>query len=458
MRLPTLAVVFAVALAGCGGGGAAVQPPAGTPSQIGSATASIVSTIVVPGPQDAQSSRRAPQYVSASTLGLKVIVTDVPPTGGTASFNATTSVYALGIGINRIVIPTPATAAGHTEDLTYVAYTQAPIAGSIPGGAKAIGYGLTTGFVVQPGQNTNNVQLAGVVDGFPAPLVELGTFGMMSAAPPALAGVQSSLGFGGAVVPSGNAVFLDGGLNNIGTAAGAPWPLVGAVPATATTAGTGVPVTIAETAGVAGCSVGNPPHLQLSYDGGAAATSAAIVKTTDTVSVTYDGNGGVGWFATVSAKAQSQTLTYTLQSLGATAVPNPSNGIDWQCSSQTLSFSQNNETALVTVTEHAPQLPYTVTVPNTAACTGLVNVYVGGAPLLGANLITPGVPRSLGALGSTFTIQLMAVPVGIPPIACNIEIQDANAVAGVTGGAVFPGGTTYVQALLPSGTTVITVP
>jgi len=461
MRLSIPAMLFAFALTSCGGGGAAVQPVAGTPAQGGAAGAgsSIVSTIVVPGPQTAQTSRRSPQYVSASTLGLKVTVTDVPPANGTASFNATTSVYALGVGFNQVVIPTPATAAGHTEDLTYVVYTQAPVAGSIPAGAKALGYGLTTGFVVAPGQNTNNVQLAGVVDGFPAPLVELGTFGMMSAAPPALLGVQSSAGFGGAAVPSGNPIMLDGGLNNIGTAAGAPWPVVGAVPAAATTAATGIPVTIAETAGVAGCSVGNPPHLQLQYNGGALGTSAALVKTSDTIGLIYDGNGGVGWFATVSAKAQTQTLTYTLQSIGVTAVPSPANPSDWSCSNQTLSFSQPNETALVTVTEHAAQLPYTVTVSPTVtatqSCAGLVNVYAGNNTLP-ANLITPGVPKSLGAAGTQFTIQLIAAPGGY--FSCPIEIQDANAVAGVTGGAVYPGGTTYVQALLPSGETFITVP
>jgi hypothetical protein len=448
MRLPILALILIAGLSGCGGGTGAVAPAGGSnaPASGGGSGTVIQSTIVVPGGAGTQSTRRGPQYVSASTLGLKIIVTDVPPAGGTASFAPATTVYALSVGLNLIVVPTPASAAGHSEDLTYIAYNAAPVAGAIPGGAKAVGWGITTGFVVVPGQNTNNVVLSGVVDGYPAPLAETGSFGMMSATPPILAGARTSLGFGGAVVPSGIATLNDAGGNDITTAAGGPWPVVGAVPAAAITVASGVPVTISETAGSCG-AIGTGPHLKLAYNGGTAATTAALTATNGPLAAEYDGSGGAGWFAVVSAKGQTQTLTYTLSSLAATST-NP----DFSCTNQTLSFSQGNETALMTIAQHVAATPYTITVPNTNACTQLINVYAGNSTAP-ANLIPFGAPTSLGA-NTSFTIQLIALPGGA--FTCDIELQDAN--AAVTGGPTFPGATTYVAALLPSSVYSIIVP
>lgn len=446
-----VAMLCAVTLAGCGGG-AAVQPATSSSTQTNAFDATVASTIVVPGTSAGQSTARTAQYVSASSLGLKVIVTDVPPSGKTASFNPITSVYTLNVGLNQIIIPTPTSAAGHTEDLTYVDYDLTPVAGAIPTNAKALGWTLTTGFVVQPGQNTNDVVLSGVADNFPAPLAETGAFGMMSAAPPTLAGAQTSLGFGGNAVPNGSPTLFDAGGNDITTAAGSPWPIVDGIPTSATLAASGVPVTIAETAGTCG-AIGAGPHLMLSYDGGTPSTSASIVKTSDTIAAEYDGNGGAGWYAVVSAKAQSQTLTYTLSTLAVTAAGDVNyNVVDWSCTNQTLSFSQSNERWLMTVVEHNASTPYTITEPNTSSCTGLVNVYAGNS-VAPANLIAPGVATSLGA-NTNFTVELIPVPAGA--YSCTVELQDANAAA--TGGASFPGATTYVTAVLPQAAYSIIVP
>jgi hypothetical protein len=450
MKFALAATFLALALAGCGGG-STLQPTVATPLQ---ATApmsngtTIQTSITVPGTQAALGDRRAVQYVSASTLGLKITVTDIPPTGKTASFTPIVTTYTLSVGLNLIVVPTPASASGHSEDITYVAYNLAPVANVIPTGAKALGWGLTTGFVVQPGQNANNVVLSGVADGFPAPLAETGSFGMMSAAPPTLAGAQTSLGFGAAAPASGIATLLDAGTNDITTAAGGPWGVVGAVPTTATTPATGVPLTIAETAGTCG-AIGTGPHLELSVDGGTPAVTAALQHTNDTLQADYDGKGGAGWYAVVSAKGQTQTLTYTLASLAAT-----STNTDFSCANQTLSFSEGNETALITIDQHTTATPYTLTVPNTASCNQLVNVYAGNSTAI-ANKIPYGTPTSLGAVAN-FTIQLQTLPGGA--FQCNIEIQDANATSGATGGSAFPGGTTYVAALLPPAEYSIIVP
>src|SRR5262249_24656840 len=145
--------------------------------------------------------------------------------------------------------------------------------------------------------------------------------------------------------------------------------------------------------------------------------------------------------------AQTQTLTYTLSSLGAT-----STNKDFSCPNQTLSFSQGNETALVTLVQKVAAVPYTVTVPNTANCNQLVNVYIGNSTAP-ASQIPYGVATSLGT-ATTFTIQLIPIPAA--PTTCNIQIQDANAAA--TGGANYPGATTYVAALLPNTTYQIIVP
>jgi len=454
MHARTIVVLLAAALASCGGGGAIVQPPVATSAQSNpsaGAGATIDTTILVPGSSATQSDRRGAQYVSASTLGLKITITDIPPTGGTASFAPVTSIYALAVGSNNIVVPLPASQTGHTEDLTYVTYNTAPVAGAIPAAAKALGWALKTGVLILPGPNSISVVLSGVVDGFPAPLAESGAFGMMGAIASTLAGAQIALGFGGASPASGNATLNDASLNNINTSAGNPWPVVNSVPAAATTAATGVPLTIVETAGSCG-AVGGAPHLQLSYNGSTTlATTATLLQTTDTIQANYDGNGGAGWYAVISAKGQTQTLTYTLSSLAATS---PS--ADFNCKNQTLSFSSANETALMTIAEHVPAQPYMLTVPT--ACSTIANVYIGNSTLPANQIAATATPTSLGAAVNTFTIQLVANPpttsINVP---CVIEIQDAN--VGLIGGATFPGATTYVTAILPAANyQQITVP
>jgi hypothetical protein len=437
-------VALACALASCGGGGGGVQPGTGAGSQAnasGNGT-EIESTIVVPGAAVTQSDTRRAQYVSPSATGLKIIVTDIPPTGGTASFTPTTTVYTLVTGVNQIVVPTPASAPGHAEDLTYTAYNQAPLNNAIPSTAKAVAWGLVTGFVVAPGLNTNNVVLAGVVDHFSI-AAQSGSFGIMG--PTALEGAQTTLGFGGATPAAGVATLYDVGGNNIATADGGPWPVIGALPTTATASSPGVPVTIVETPGSCGAT-GTAPHLKLSFAGGVPATSASISTTNGSLIADYDGDGGAGWYAVVTAKGQTSNVAYTLSSFGVT-----STSTDFNCTTQTLSFIQSDENDLMTIAQHTAATPYTITEPNTTNCTNVIHVYDGNSHSTG--LITPGTPTVL--TGSTFTIQLISYPSAGQ---CNIEIEDANAVAGASGGAGYPGGTTYVSALVPSTSQLINVP
>jgi hypothetical protein len=441
--------MLAVALlAGCGGGGAAQAPGTSVtqPTSTGNGS-SIESTITVPAATSAQSGSRSAQYISTSSLGLKVTVTDIPPTGQTASFTATTTVYPLGTGANHVVVPTPTSATGHSEDLTYVVYNAAPVSNAIPGSAKALAWGLTTGFVVAPGQNTNNITLSAVVDGFAPPLAETGAYGMMSATPPTRLGAVTSYGLGAdtAPPPSGVATLLDAGGNNITTALGGPWATVGAVPTTATTAATGVPVTITEGAGTCGYINGTTGHAKLFY-AGVQASTAALTSSDGALAIDYDGNGGAGWYATISAKGQTSTLTYTLSSLAVTGT-----NVDYNCANQTLAFSSNNEApSLMTIVEHVPATPYTVTVPNDANCPNLVTVDIGST----ATQIAYNTPTSLGGTTSTFTIKPVTTPTATAP--CYIKIQDTY--SGSTGGPNYPGGTTYL-AVFPVGyTQSLTVP
>ena len=433
MSARLLLTLIALGLAGCAGAGSSVTAPPAAPAAapVTANNASVVSTIVVPAAIATQNARRA-DYISASSLGLKVTVTDIPPTGKTASFSPITSSFALTTGVNLIVIPTPASASGHTEDLTYVTYNAAPAAGAIPASAKALGWALSTGLVIAPGQNTNSVALAGVVDGFGL-VAASGSFGMMSSSPPTLAGSATTAMLGPTV--TGSPAFSDAGGNSI-EGAGGTWPIVGAVPATATSAATGVPVSIVETAGTCG-AIGASPHLMLSYNGGTPTLTAALSNATDTVAGVYDGNGGAGWSAIVSVKGQTQTLTYTFASLAVT-----STSTDFSCASQTLSFSQLNESALFSIAETTAAKPYTLTVPATTNCMQSINVYQGNSVLPAAQ-IPYGTATSLGA-NTTFTIQLVPSPPG--PNSCTVQLQDAG------------GTSTYVSAVLPSSVYKIIVP
>ena len=121
---------------------------------------------------------------------------------------------------------------------------------------------------------------------------------------------------------------------------------------------------------------------------------------------------------------------YTLSSLAVTGPPtNP----DYSCNNQTLSFSQLDETVLMTIVQHSrpspTSSPYRMCrrARNSLTCTA-------GNSTAPANLITPGVTTGLG-LNTSFTVQLIPLPPG--PAQCNIEIQDFY--SGATGAAVSRG-------------------
>ena len=168
-RAPIFALALGALLAGCGGGGtSSMQPVTVAPSPQTSAGAAGAGNPV----DDRRSGRDAkhkasrayrPPHARPNISRRRRSVSrdnshDVLPTGQTpASFTPTSLVFTLGTGVNTITVPTPASAPGHTEALTYVAYNAAPVSNAIPAGAKALGWALTTGFVVQPGQNVNNV-------------------------------------------------------------------------------------------------------------------------------------------------------------------------------------------------------------------------------------------------------------------------------------------------------------
>jgi hypothetical protein len=441
-------VALTMTFAGCGGGGAGSSPSMNlSPSTVAPGSTYTESTIVVPAARFTQSSERRAQYISPSSLGLKVTVTDVPPTGSVASFTAIVTTYTLQTGSNTIAVPTPATAAGHTEDITYVAYDAAPVSNVIPPTAKAVDWGLATGLTIVPGKNSNSIALSGVVDTFAAPLAENGSIGTMSGASGTFAylGPQTISGFGGS--GTGVATLLDAGGNNIATAdGGTSWPVVGAVPSTATTAATGVPISSVEVPGSCG-SIGVAPHLQFTFAGGIEAATSAITTSTGALALDYDGHGGAGWYATVTAKAQTGSLVYTLSSLAVTSTGNSS----YNCTTQTLAFNSNPAPAAVmTIVQHVAEEPYWVSVP--ASCSPFVNVYIGGTTS-GTQIPASGVATSLGA-NADFTVE----EVTPGSTQCLIEIQDSYAHAGTTTGANDPGGTTYVAVLPPGYTQNLTVP
>jgi hypothetical protein len=177
----------------------------------------------------------------------------------------------------------------------------------------------------------------------------------------------------------------------------------------------------------------------ISYNGGAAATTAALTTTSGALTAEYDGNGGAGWYATVTATGQTQTITYTLASLAVT-----STSADYSCANQSLAFSSTAEPATVlTIVDHNAAEPYTVTVATTS-CPNLATIYIGSSE----GAIAPGRPTSLGAGVNTMTVKPVPVASQTATTPCIIEIQDEN--VGSTGGTYYPGATTYI-ALLPVG-------
>jgi len=369
----------------------------------------------------------------------------------TASYTAFTATYNLTTGGNtnctaggggttcNISIPAPTGAA----DFTFVLYNVIPATSTtFATTAKALGWALVPVTVIA-GSNTLAVVVAGVADHYNTLVNQSGAVGMMGL------NSQTALGFAGTgttlaltgstVLQAGSQAVGTTGILAMDTAAGTSevitsgQSVVLSIPAVATAQASPIPVKVADSVGT--CGVSGTSHTQLTLGGTSAGLSGNVVSAGTTIALTYGfGTGGVGYFSTTTVSGQTTDYTYTLSTLGVT-----STSADFSCANQTVSFTEPNETALMTISEHAKTSGFSLIMPGSGAmsCSNVAQFFdlTGTGTSLGP---TTGVLQTSHILtGTTFTIK----EINTPTIAqqCIIGISDSS------------GTVTYMDVNIPSG-------
>ncbi|MGC2130568.1 MAG: hypothetical protein WA629_10760 [Candidatus Aquilonibacter sp.] len=287
MKTRISAVVIALVLAACGGGGGSIGvPPAPTtaPSTTpNTRTQSVTISLVVPVNSGTTGAKHR-AYISASAMGAGIVVTQ-----GSTTVNATldlspSSSACSGSGGSRTCTTTVAVPFGN-DAFTVTVYNQAPVNNAIPAGAAILGVGTGTVDVIAGSANNVQVYVGGQIAHFGAALP--------SGSMPANGHAQSALLV---IAPT------DFGSNPI-------------------TAGTNDPY--ANPITVAVSETGGSGNVTLSLNGGAASSSVQVTKSTDSVTLNYDGAGAPGYSFTITLSAsgvssQSSTVAPLIASIGGT--------------------------------------------------------------------------------------------------------------------------------------------
>ena len=294
MSARRLAPLLALALAACGGGGGGGGPapiPSGAESRADADAdakhrhAKVAITLVVPVNSGTTGVKHR-AYISASAMGAGIVVTQ-----GSTTVNATldlspSSSACTGSGSSRTCTTTVTVPFGN-DMFAVTVYNQAPVNNAIPGGAAILGVGTSSVNVVAGSTTSVQVFIGGQIAHFGAALP--------AGAMPANGHAQSAVLV---IAPT------DFGNNAI-------------------TAGTNDPYTNPITVSLT--ETGGSGNASLSLNGGAASNSVQVTKSTDSVTVNYDGAGAPGYTFTIALSAsgvssQSSTVAPLIADLNGTTV------------------------------------------------------------------------------------------------------------------------------------------
>jgi hypothetical protein len=253
----------------CGGGGGGVTL-AQNPGAIAPAGSSVALQISIPAPVTLGAAR-APKFVSASTNGIAI--SDSVHGSATVAYSTSADLSSGSASCS------PAAAGGRnctvsllapvgSADFTITTYDVAPSSPNFGSAPHALGKASVTATIVANTTNTVNVALGGIVASI------------------SLITSQHSVYGGGAASVSLGVSALDAGTNVIVAGAADPYP-------------NPITITLSET--------GGSGHASLSLNGGAAQTSVILTKSSDAVTLAYDGLGLPGYFASLAAAAQNAT-------------------------------------------------------------------------------------------------------------------------------------------------------
>ena len=321
MKARGYAPILILALAACGGGGGgpAPIPSAPNPSPTQTLTPNggmqkVTISLVVPQNSGTTGAKHR-AYISASAMGAGIVVTQ-----GSTTVNATldlssSSSACSGSGTSRTCTTTVAVPFG-SDTFTVTVYNESPVNNAIPSGAAILGVGTSTVNVVAGTTTSVQVFVGGQIAHFGAALP--------SGSMPANGHAQSAVLV---IAPT------DFGNNPITAGTNDPY---------------NNPITVAIT------ESGGSGNASLSLNGGAASDSVQVTKSTDSVSVNYDGAGAPGYTFTIALSAsgvssQSSTVAPLIADVNGNAITSISlNGS--AVGAQQLGFGEAGSSSTYTAT------------------------------------------------------------------------------------------------------------
>jgi len=373
--LATFACILA--LSACSGGGSMPS------SQSSQTPGSVALSIHIPE-TTTSSNKRVPKYVSPSTQGMQI--TDGVHGSGVTSYSASVDLSASSAACTAVTggrtctasITAPAT----SDDFTFTSYDATPSGANFGQVAHELGTATLTATITGGASNTVNVALGGLPKAL-ALLVPYSTF--YGSGPLAFNLGIEALDADGNIILAGFNTATNGANSETDTYAS--------------------PITVA-------LNEMNPHgggDTRLSLNGGAAATSVIVTKTTDVVTASYDGlaplNYALTFAATAASVAPSPPAVPSVPMFMTGAGPGTFvNGV-----APMLSFTGSSQTETFTVYEQN----YTGTFN-----ANLLTFATTNCPYTAINLNT----GSLAGTGTTFTVQ----STGIQTVGagCEINVSD----------------------------------
>jgi virginiamycin B lyase len=377
-----VATLLLTACGGGGGGGPAPIPsaPAPAPTQTlapNTGMQKVAISLVVPVNTGTTGAKHR-EYISASAMGASIVVTQ-----GSTTVNATLDLSAsssacTGSGSSRTCTTTVSAPTG-SDVFTVTIYNQSPVNNAIPSGAAILGVGASTVNVIAGTTNSVQVYVGGEVAHFGATLP--------SGSLPANGHAQSAVLV---IAPT------DFGNNPITAGTNDPYAN---------------PITVAIT------ESGGSGNATLSLNGGAASTSVLVTKSTDSVTVNYNGGGAPGYSFAITLSAngvssQSSTVAPLIAAVNGNAVTSISLNGSAVGASQ-LGFGEAGSSST-----------YTATLAS--GCTGIATKgSISGSGASASLPLTGGGTPS--ASGCTLTISdgtiSLVLPVTNTPVGASVSIN-----------------------------------
>lgn len=468
-------------LGGCGGGGGTggtaalptALPPAAADASAGNPPndATVTAEIDIPLPASAQSGSRTPQYVSSSTKGLAVFISQpsnshFTPTVNVYDLTSTTSCHTATITLNcSINIPAPS----GTDELYFITSTQAPSSGAMTFSGLPLDANVGS-FAVAKGLNTISLNLYALIDGVKAS--ETGqNYGIGVGGLNATTGLQTITGATGILFPgttSGVMDFYDAGdgttPNAITTSTvSAPSALGGILPANYNTNNPSPvappPFKLTPSATTPVCGAGGTPFA-LNTASFASPTSFSVIRFQlslahqgDVLQAVYSGGSVVGASATVAATFNgftgsglvSSSFSFATETLGVNSTSS-----NWLCANQQLNMTSLTENDIFGVYAGSDVTPgdFKITpgdgtfgsngqsgTGRITDCANLVKISLtsGGSAIPSGALASPGNVTGATALTSTDAAvgnqpSFYVTPLANPAIGklCVVQIADVN--------------------------------